>query len=260
MELSASARLQVDNRLAYITLCRPEKKNALSPEMIRTLTSLFRQAESLEHVRVVILHAQGDVFSAGADIQYLQQLQHYSYEENLADTLVLKDLLLAIHTNRKIVIAQVEGHAIAGGCGLVTACDFAFAVPQAQFGYTEVRIGFVPALVSVFLLRKVHGAIAQELLLTGKLITAQQALDYGLINAIQPADRIADEVRAFAQRLCEQTSGNSLMETKLLLHNLPGMNLEAALHLAATTNARVRGSNDFQKGISAFLEKKPISW
>jgi methylglutaconyl-CoA hydratase len=141
------------DRLFYITLDRTEKKNALNTTLVTELTQALQIAEDHEEIKMVILKAAGDVFSAGADLEYLQKLQHFSYEDNLADSGLLKELLWKIYTLKKMVIAQVEGHAIAGGCGLAAVCDFCFAVPEAKFGYTEVKIGFIPALVMVFLLR-----------------------------------------------------------------------------------------------------------
>jgi methylglutaconyl-CoA hydratase len=145
----------VANQTAYLTLNRPEKRNALSPEIITELKNAFDKAEQDASVKVVVLKANGESFCAGADLNYLQQLQNFSYEENLADSQHLKELFLKIYTLKKVVIAQVQGHALAGGCGLATVCDFTFAVPEAKFGYTEVRIGFIPALVAVFLIRKI---------------------------------------------------------------------------------------------------------
>ncbi|MGB3073893.1 MAG: enoyl-CoA hydratase/isomerase family protein, partial [Chitinophagales bacterium] len=172
-------KTEKQDRLFYIILARPEKKNALNDTVVTELTHALQLATDDDEVKIIILKAEGDVFSAGADLEYLQRLQNFSYEENLADSTLLKTLLLKIYTHPKIVIAQVEGHAIAGGCGLAAVCDFCFSVPDAKFGYTEVKIGFIPALVMVFLLRKINGAKARELLFTGKLVTAAEALSYG---------------------------------------------------------------------------------
>jgi methylglutaconyl-CoA hydratase len=139
----------INNRVGYITLNRPDKRNALSFELIRELKEAFYNAERDDAVKVIVLRAHGEVFCAGADLAYLQQLQEFSYEQNLADSNHLKDLFFQIYTLQKVVIAQVQGHALAGGCGLATVCDFTFSVPEAKFGYTEVKIGFIPAIVMV---------------------------------------------------------------------------------------------------------------
>ena len=140
----------VQDRVGYITLNRPEKRNALSGEMVTELKAAFAKADEDESVKVIVLKASGEAFCAGADLAYLQQLQKFSLEENVKDSNHLKDLFLQIYQLKKVVIAQVQGHALAGGCGLATICDFVFAIPEAKFGYTEVKIGFIPALVSVF--------------------------------------------------------------------------------------------------------------
>src|SRR5262249_42264171 len=140
---------EVNDRIGFITLNRPEKRNALSFELVSALKEVFSKAEEDPAVKVVVLRANGEAFCAGGDLAYLQQLQKFSFEENLADSNHLKTLFLKIYQLKKIVIAQVQGHALAGGCGLATVCDFVIAVPEARFGYTEVKIGFVPALVLV---------------------------------------------------------------------------------------------------------------
>jgi methylglutaconyl-CoA hydratase len=165
-----------------------------------------------------------------------------------------------MYMHNKIIIAQVEGHAIAGGCGLATVADFTFAVPEAQFGYTEVKIGFVPAIVMVFLLRKVGETKAKELLLTGKLITAQTAKDMGIIHEVVTKDKIQDEVFSFAQKLCKETSGDSLKITKSMISAVQNMKDFDALNYAAEMNATARATKDCKKGIASFLSKEKIVW
>ncbi len=253
-------KISTQQRVGIVTLSRPEKKNALNEQLVKELASAFTMLEADAAVKVIVLKAEGDVFSAGADLHYLQKLQAFSFEENLADSNLLKDLFLKIYTNQKIVIAQVEGHAIAGGCGLVSVCDFCFAVPEARFGYTEVKIGFIPALVSVFLTRKISETRLRELLLTGKLITADEAAMMNLINGVVSKDLIAAHVNELAQKLCDECSAQSLSSTKELLSKIPSMEINAALDLAAHMNVLARASDDCKKGIASFLEKKEISW
>src|SRR5689334_9069020 len=169
-----------DQGIGTITLSRPEKRNALSFELVSELKAAFTALEMDATVKIIILKAQGEAFCAGADLGYLQQLQHFSFEENLADSNHLKELFLQIYTLKKVVIAQVQGHALAGGCGLATVCDFSFTVPEAKFGYTEVKIGFIPAIVMIFLLRKIGEARSKQLLLSGELITADDAMRLSL--------------------------------------------------------------------------------
>jgi len=175
-------RYEVNNRIGYITLNRPEKRNALNEEMVMHLQEAFTKAENDASVKIIVLRANGDAFCAGADLAYLQQLQKNSFEENLADSRNLMQLFKQIYSLKKVVIAQVEGHAIAGGGGLAAVCDFVFAVPEAKFGFTEVKIGFIPAIISVFILRKLGEAIAKKLLLTGSLFDAETMKNYFLVN------------------------------------------------------------------------------
>ncbi len=250
----------VKERLCYITLNRPEKKNALNAELIKELHQHFLMAKADDLAKVVILKAEGDVFSAGADLKYLKQLQTNSYEENLQDSQLLRALFEEIHAFPKIVIAQVEGNAIAGGCGLATICDFTFSTPSAAFGYTEVKIGFIPALVSVFLQYKISLAHLKNLLFTGDLISADEALKIGLINKVFDKEIIAVETEKFALKICKSASGQSLSSTKKLINNTAGLNLETALNLAVIENATARSSADCRRGIAAFLNKEKLSW
>ena len=226
----------VKERIGRITLNRPDKRNALSPEMVERLKQAFDRAAKDDQVKVIVLNAMGEAFCAGADLAYLQQLQNFSFEENLADSNQLKELFLNIYTHPKVVIAQVQGHALAGGCGLASICDCVFAVPEAKFGYTEVRIGFIPALVSVFLLRKLGEGAARELLLSGELIAAERAQAIGLINRVVSADKLEAEVNDFASRLIASNSADSMKLTKKLIAEVQGMSLTQALHHAAESN------------------------
>ena len=250
----------VQQRVATITLNRPEKRNALSYELVAELKEAFSTASHDADVKVIILNANGDAFCAGADLGYLHQLQGFSYDENLQDSAHLKELFLSIYTHPKIVIAQVQGHALAGGCGLATVCDFVFAVPQAKFGYTEVKIGFIPALVMVFLLRKIGEGRAKELLLSGELYPAEQVLSMGLINKIVSPEKLAEEVNAFALKLAQSNSAQSMMLTKQMIGKVQSLPLEEALRYASEMNAHARNTEDCKRGIAAFLNKEKLSW
>jgi len=250
----------VKSRVASITLHRPEKRNALNGAMVAELRAAFKQAESDPDVKVIILKGAGEAFCAGADLEYLQQLQLNTREENLADSKELMQLMQQIYYHDKVVIAQVEGHAVAGGCGLVTLCDLSYAVPEAKLGYTEVKIGFIPALVAVFLVRKIGEGRARDLLLTGRLVTAEKAAYYGLVNDVIPADRIAEHVAKIADDLCTGASANSLKVTKKLITDVFDQPLENALEQAARLNAETREHTDCQRGIKAFLDKEKMVW
>ncbi|MFN6943749.1 MAG: enoyl-CoA hydratase/isomerase family protein [Cytophagaceae bacterium] len=252
--------LENKDRLAYITINRPEKRNALNFEVVKQLKEKIQHADQDDSVKVIILTGAGEVFCAGADLEYLQTLQKNSYDENLKDSLHLKELFELIYFLKKPVIAQVNGHAIAGGCGLVSVCDFAFSIPEANFGYTEVRIGFVPAIVSYFLLKKAGELKAKELLLTGKIIAAEEAINFNLINEVVEEKKLNDHVEKFANNLCTNNSGQSMAITKKMIADLGNMNVSDALNYASEQNAFARGTEDCKKGIAAFLNKEKIKW
>ncbi|HMG88606.1 MAG TPA: enoyl-CoA hydratase-related protein [Chryseolinea sp.] len=252
--------LDIKNRIGTITLNRPEKRNALNFELVSELKEAFTSLESDDNVKVIVLNAKGPAFCAGADLAYLQKLQGYSYEENLLDSKHLKELFLKIYTLKKIVVAQVHGNAIAGGCGLASVCDFAFTVPDAMFGYTEVKIGFIPAIVMVFLLRKIGEGNASHLLLSGELISADEACRIGMVSKVFPPEKLEESVTAFVNKLIVENSGQAMAATKQMIVKAQSMPLEDALNFAAELNARARSTDDCQKGIRAFLNKQKIAW
>ncbi len=251
---------QIENRIATIVLNRPEKRNALNPQVVSELKSAFESAKNDAKVKMILLKANGEAFCAGADLSYLQQLQNNSFEENLADSNHLKELFESIYTFPKIVIAQIEGAALAGGCGLATVCDFSFATPESKFGFTEVKIGFIPAIVSVFLLRKIGEGKSKQLLLTGDIISAEDALQMGLINFVESKENIQTAVEMFCEKLLLQTSAQSLQLTKMIIAEIQHLNITDALNYAATQNAKARATDDCKKGIASFLNKEKISW
>jgi methylglutaconyl-CoA hydratase len=224
------------------------------------LTEAILKAGMDDLAKVIILRAKGDVFSAGADLEYLQMLQNNTREDNLEDTMALKDLFYSIYTLPKVVIAQVEGHAIAGGCGLASVCDIIFSIPEAKFGYTEVKIGFIPALVACFLVRKLGDGRTRELLLSGELIDADTASRYGLINFIVDKDNIEQRVRDYAEKLARFVSGESVVLTKQLLNNAQNKSLEDSLEEAIRLNVQTRSSPECKRGIAAFLNKEKLEW
>ena len=253
-------RLDRDGRLAYLTLARPEKRNAFNAELVAELKQALAEVRDDAEAKVLIIRAEGKVFSAGADLAYLQQLQGFTTAENVADSQSLAEFYEQLYNFPKVTIAQVQGHAIAGGCGIATVCDFSFAVPEARFGYTEVRIGFVPAIVMVFLQRKIAGIHLRELLLTGSLIDAARAVEYGLINGVVPAENLSDYVRDYALKLCKTASSDALRLTKSMLNVVPEMGLQQALAFAAEQNALARTTDDCKRGIAGFLAKERVEW
>lgn len=258
--MSTLVLYEVKDRVGYITLNRPEKRNALSFEFVQEIKNAFIVAERDEHCKVIVLKANGEAFCAGADLAYLQQLQENSFEENLADSQHLMQLFQHMYYSKKVIIAEVNGPAIAGGSGLAAVCDFCFAAPESSFGYTEVKIGFVPAIVMVFLVRKVTEKVARQLLLTGDVFSADKALEHGLINEIIPAENLSETVTKFAQKLCRQNSAQSMGLVKEMLGTVQQLTLDEGLQYAASMNANARATDDCKKGIAAFLNKEKITW
>ncbi|MFN4082605.1 MAG: enoyl-CoA hydratase/isomerase family protein [Bacteroidia bacterium] len=251
---------EVKDRVGYLTLNRPEKKNALSFEMVSAIKSNIEFAQKDENCKVIVIKSNGDAFCSGADLASLQKLQSNTYDENLADSLHLMELFKLIYLNQKVVITMIQGTAFAGGCGLATIADFCFASRAAKFSYTEVKIGFIPAIVMIFLIRKIGEANAKRLLLSGEIIQADDALKLNLINNVVDDEIIEEYVHDFAIKLCKQNSGNSMMLTKQMIAEVQNMSLDEALMYAANMNAQARSSADCKKGINAFLNKEKLTW
>ena len=246
--------------LLYVTLNRPTVRNAFNSEMIEELTQVYRQAEEDEEVRVVIMKANGPAFSAGADLSYLQQLQQNTLEENKADSNKLEKLFTIFYKHSKLLVAAVNGAAIAGGCGLVTAADIVYAAPQSIFGYTEVRIGFIPAVVSLVLLRKIGESKGRQLLLTGEIISAQEAEKIGLVHHLVEEAELEEHVERECLKIARSTSPLSIRMTRQLIYEVSDQTFDEAMKVAAVRNAEARGTADCKRGISAFLKKEKLDW
>lgn len=251
-------QLTCDSGIATITLNRPEKRNAISFELIDDLLSALKEVE-LSDALVLILTGEGKAFSSGMDLENLKTLIGRSPEQNLKDSETMVRLFRSLYEFPKITIAAVNGPAIAGGTGLALLCDFTLAVPEAKFGYTEVRIGFVPAIVSTFLLRQVGEKHARDLLLTGRIIGAEEAARMGLINEIVAPVRLMPRARELAAQLMEN-SPSSLRATKQLLTDHARTELDAQIDAAVRENAAIRTTADFREGIVSFLEKRKPVW
>ncbi|KZK16966.1 enoyl-CoA hydratase [Meiothermus taiwanensis] len=242
--------------IRLLTLNDPHRRNPLSPALVQDLLAALEAAAQDPAIRAVVLTGAGPAFSAGADLEFLKNVTTAGAEANYAHSLELMRLFHRVYTFPKPTIAAINGPAVAGGAGLATACDLAIMSEQAQLGYTEVKIGFVAALVGVILVRNVGEKHAKELLLTGKLITAPEAYRMGLVNRVVPPEQVLDEALALAQEV-SANAPTSLKLTKELLHALPGMGLEDGFRLAALANAWVRETGDLAEGIAAFFEKRP---
>jgi methylglutaconyl-CoA hydratase len=247
-----------DNRIATITLNRPDKRNAISYELIEDLSGALDEV-AVSSALVLILTGAGKAFCSGMDLENLKALVGRSTEQNVRDSEVMAHLFRSLYDFPRPTIAAVNGPAIAGGCGLATLCDFTLAVPEAKFGYTEVRIGFMPAIVSTFLLRQVGEKHARDLLLTGRIIAADEAYRIGLINEIVSAEKLIERARELALQLMENSPA-SLVSTKRLLSEHARIGLDTQIQSAVRENAAIRSTADFREGISSFLEKRKPQW
>jgi methylglutaconyl-CoA hydratase len=240
--------------VATITLNRPDKRNAISYDLIEDLLGALREVTNSK-AQVLILTGAGKAFCSGMDLENLQSLIGRSPEQSLEDSRTMASLFRTLYEFPKPTIAAVNGAAIAGGTGLATLCDFTLAVPEAKFGYTEVRIGFLPAIVSTFLLRQAGEKIARDLLLTGRLFDAAEAQRIGLVTEIVSTDLLLQRAEAIAAQLMENSPA-SLRYTKRLLSAAARAELDAQIDAAIKENAAIRSTADFREGISAFLEKR----
>lgn len=248
--------------LLWVTLNDPERANALSPAMIGEITDLYRYDWRAEGVRALLLSGAGKNFSAGADLEHLRSLRDAGHEENLRDSLRLKDLFESVLRQEALTIALVHGACVAGGCGLATAHDFVVAAAGAKFLYSEVRIGFVAALVATYLPLRLKGSDIRELLINPQFVDTKKALEIGLINReVLTEGDLRTEGEALAAQILETGSSESIARTKRLLLDVIGKPLGEAMSLAAEVNAAARATDDCKHGIATFLEtKKPPQW
>ena len=244
----------VEGAVALVTLNRPEKRNALNDAVIDGLKLALGKADTNELVRIVVITGAGADFCSGADLAALKKISESSITENLADAASLMELFALIRRVRVPVVAAVRGRALAGGCGLATACDLVLASASARFGYPEVQIGFVPAMVMAILRRNVAEKRAFELLTRGAEISAAEAERVGLVNHVFADEAFAEEVEQYVAGF-EKVSRSAVMLTKRLLYHMDGMGFDAALQAGVDINTIARMTEDCQQGIRRFLEK-----
>ena len=244
--------------IAVITLNRPEKRNAVSFELVSELLAALDEIEK-SPAQVIIITGAGKAFCAGMDLEELKGLLGKTHQENVRDSQRMAQIFRRIYDFPRPTIAAVNGAAIAGGTGIATMCDFTLAVPEAKFGYTEVRIGFVPAIVSSFLVWQVGHKVARDLLMTGRLFDAAEAHRYGLVNEVVEPERLMPRARELAAQLLEN-SPSSVRLTKQLINGFLGPQLEEQIAQAVEDNARIRTTADFREGVSSFLEKRKPKW
>jgi methylglutaconyl-CoA hydratase len=261
MQSGERVRVRQEGDLLWLTLNDPDRANALSPAMIREITAIYRRPWRDEGVRAILLSGAGKNFSAGADLEHLRSLRDAGPEENLRDSLGLKDLFESILRQEALTVALVHGACVAGGCGLATAHDFVVAAEGSRFLYSEVRIGFVAALVATYLPLRLRGADIRELLLNPQFVEAPRALEIGLVNRLVPAGDLAGAGEALAAQILESGSSESIARTKRLLLDILGRPLDDSMTRAAEANAAARATDDCKRGIATFLEtKKTPKW
>jgi len=251
---SKSILYQVDGSIARITLNRPEKRNALNDDLIVGLKDALREADQEVTLRAVVITGAGEDFCSGADLSSLQKISEASVAENVADARSLMELFLFIRKVSVPVLAAVRGRALAGGCGLASACDIVLASASARFGYPEVKIGFVPAMVMAIARRNISEKRAFELLTRGAEITAEEARSFGLINQVFSDQNFEAEVTTYLRGF-EKVSRSAVALTKTLLYQTDGLAFSDALETGVDVNVIARLTEDCQKGIARFLKK-----
>ena len=248
-----------DPPIRTITLNRPERRNAMTQEMQTELISAFEEAAAADQIRVAILTGAGEAFCSGLDLSELQALQNKTAADHRTDAERIARLFITLNELPIPTIAAVHGPAIAGGTGLAMACDFTLATPASKFGFTEVRIGFVPALVSAFLSLQVGDKRCRDLLLTGRLFEAAEAHEMGLVNEVVSHGELMTRAQSLAETLLAN-SPRSLSATKRLLVTQNRPWFDAAIIAAMAANAESRETDDFREGVAAFLEKRKPNW
>jgi methylglutaconyl-CoA hydratase len=250
--------LEITGNLATITLNRPEKRNAISTQMMAELQTALDEVEKT-HARVGVITGAGKAFCAGMDLDMLAAIAKQSPAENQEDSRRIAKMFRRIWSFPRPLIAAVNGPAFAGGCGVATLCDFTLATPEAKFGYTEVKIGFLPAIVSVFLTRQIGEKRSRDLLLTGRILEAPEAKEFGLVSEIVPAENLMERAHELANVLIA-ASPSSLTRSKHLLVSSAAAGVDHDLERAILENARIRCTPDFQEGLASFLEKRKPVW
>jgi methylglutaconyl-CoA hydratase len=248
-----------EDRVARIVFNRPDVHNAFDSLMISELDDAFEKSKSDEAVRVVVLSGEGKSFCAGADINWLREVIHYTFEQNLEESLHLAEVLHKIYTLPKPTVAMVNGTAIGGGNGFLSACDIVIAADDAIFGLSEVKIGLIPAAISPYVIRRIGEGKAREFFLTGRRISAQEALEIGLVNEVVPLEKLEKKAEEIAALLLS-SGPKAVANCKELIQKVPAMSFEEAKEYTAKMIANLRISEEGQEGMAAFLEKRKPKW
>jgi methylglutaconyl-CoA hydratase len=249
------------DNIAYVEINRPEKRNALNDILIKEITETFMQISKNQSVKAAILTGSENTFCSGADLEYLQNISQHSIEENQDDSKKLLRMYQSIYECRKPVIGMVDGPALAGGCGLATVCDFIFASKEnAKFGYPEVKIGFIPAIVLIYLIKRIGEGHARNLVLSGKIISSEEAKQINLINNFVNTKDLKELTYTFTRELIANNSATAMSLCKEMFVSYSNMDTKQALEYAANLNAISRMTDDCKRGINSFLKKEKIKW
>jgi methylglutaconyl-CoA hydratase len=254
----STIELKNDGAIVTVTLNRPDKRNAISFQLVDELMYALDETEK-SGAHLLILTGAGKAFCAGMDLDELKSLLGKTHQENVKDSARMAEMFRRLYEYPLPTIAAVNGAAVAGGTGLATMCDFTLSVPEAKYGYTEVRIGFVPAIVSSILVWQVGHKIARDLLLTGRLFDATEAHRYGLVNEIVAPEHLSARARELAEQILAN-SPSSVRATKRLINSFIAKQLDAQIAEAIQDNARIRTTADFREGVASFLEKRKPVW
>ncbi|HER00359.1 MAG TPA: enoyl-CoA hydratase/isomerase family protein [candidate division Zixibacteria bacterium] len=255
----STIKFKREDRIARITFCRPEIHNAFNSDMIRELIDTFNKMKDDKDVRVIVMTGEGKSYCAGADLNWMRAVKDYSYEQNLKESLELAALFRLIYEFPRPVIGRINGAAIGGGTGFVAVTDIAIAADTAIFSFSEVKIGVVPACISPYVVKRVGEGRAREFFLTGERLTAQRALDSGLVNQAVPAEELDTAVDKMIKQIL--TSGpDAIGVCKSLLHNIANQNMDEAEKYTAEVIANLRKSPEGQEGMDAFLNKRKPNW
>ncbi|HXU38932.1 MAG TPA: enoyl-CoA hydratase/isomerase family protein [Blastocatellia bacterium] len=244
----------VEESIARITLNRPDKRNALDDEIVSEFKDALEAASRDDSVRVVLISGAGKDFCSGADLASLQRISEAGVAESMASARVMGELFVDMRRHPRPIIVAVRGRALAGGCGLATACDIILAAESARFGYPEVNIGFIPAMVMAILRRSVSEKRAFELITRGEIISARSAFEIGMINRVFPDDQFDAEVEAYVTQMASK-SASAVSLAKSLLYHMDGMTFETAIEAGIQMNAITRMTEDCKRGVEQFLKK-----
>src|SRR5436190_10609198 len=253
-------KIDIQKNLAYVYLDRPDVHNAFNDELIAQLTEAFTDLGRRDNVRVIVLCANGKSFCAGADLNWMKRMVEYSHEQNVADARAIGRMFLAIAKCPKPVIARVHGAALGGGAGLVAACDIAVAVESVQFGFTEVKLGIIPAIIAPFVIARLGPGRAREFFITGERFLAPVAMNIGLIQHVVSHELALDALIDSRISQILTSAPGAIAPAKELVFGVTARSLESALEFAAEAIARARTGEEGQAGMQAFLERQKPPW